>query len=82
MSYHERDATMERYRMQGGRNPYDGGGVNLNPRPIGRNAPVRTFGRTKPRKAPELVGRRNRRAIGETDQPAGDRRADMMFGYY
>lgn len=51
-------------------NPYDGGGVNLNPRPVGRNPQPRNVATTRrPRKAwTDLtiarVGRHDRRVVG------------------
>lgn len=47
-------------------NPYDGGGVNLNPRPIGRNPEPRRIAteRKGPRATAPTVGRHNPRCIG------------------
>jgi hypothetical protein len=64
----------------GARNPFDGGGVNLNPRPVGRNVAARSVG-SKRVGFDKVATRKNVRAIGETCKPVGDRRADMLFGY-
>lgn len=83
MSYHERDITMIA-------SPYDGGGVNLNPRPIGRNPRklVACYERKGGTQANELT-RKNRAAIGETCKATavprtsitvGDGRSRLLYG--
>lgn len=62
-------------------NPYDGGGVNLNPRPIGRNPQPRHIsaerkgGTAKPERTT-----RNRRAIGETCKATAEGRTRLLYG--